>query len=58
MTSTQMGVWGGLKICHTFTGSIVFKQMVYCSLLRMGWGVACGRHIVRSLILKITLIKK
>ena len=36
--------WEGLEICHVFTDATVFKQQIYCSFLRMGGWVVCGRR--------------
>ena len=43
--------WGSLEICYVFADSIVFKQYIYCSFLRMvgaggskNWSFFCGRH--------------
>ena len=58
MTSTGKGVEEVLEICHMFADSIVFKQQIYCSFLRMGVeckGVSklyifCRRHKHEPLI--------
>ena len=42
------GGWGSLVICHVFSDSIVFKQLIYCSFLWMV-GVAGGQKIGHSL---------
>ena len=41
---TKGGCWS-LEICHVFANSIVFKQYIYCSFLRMV-GVGCQKMII------------
>lgn len=39
MMSTWRRVGWGIDICRLFVGSIIIKQYIYCSSLRMvGWG--------------------